>query len=338
MLETFLRSLGLNVEQALQISLVFPVVLLVVSLIAFTNALRRQNLEERKQSMLQRIVSQSRKRRAGLTPEEIAARLNPRAALAKNKSLSVRLAEMALKLVNFDREETEKKLIQSGDRDPRAISRYILQRGLGMVLAPLGFWFLLPMLGIDGLFRIVLSFGGILAGGIFVDAQLDRALAARKLRLSNQMPVFLDILVIYLEAGQSVDGAFMRAASALEVSFPDIADEVRHLRKDLDMSVDREKTLREFANRVGTDTAKTFVSIIIQSERRGNPVSGSMRVLAKEARKEVLIAIEQKAQKLPTLMQLPMFVFILPAIFLSVISPAVIQIMDTLSGGILGGR
>ena len=334
MFEDFLRSLGLNVEQALQFSIAIPFVLFVVSILVFFSAIRRQKSEERKQSMLSRIVKQSRSRTTALTPEEIAARLNPRAAEAAKKSAAVKMAELALKLVNFDREETEKKLVQAGDRDPRAISRYILQRGAGMALAPLLFWSVLPMLGIEGIFRLVISLGGILAGGIFVDAQLDRKLAARKSALSNQMPVFLDILVIYLEAGQAIDQAFVKAASALSVSFPDISDEVAHLRKELDMSVDRERTLRDFATRVGTDTAKTFVSIIIQSERRGSAVSSSMRVLAKEARKEVLIGIEQKAQKLPTLMQLPMFVFILPAIFLAVISPAVIQIMDTLSDGL----
>jgi tight adherence protein C len=144
-------------------------------------------------------------------------------------------------------------------------------------------------------------------------------------------------LTIYLEAGQPLDASLGRASRALEKSFEVVAEEAAFLIKDLDLSVDREKTLNEFGERLNTNTAVTFVNIVVQSERRGNAIAPSLRTLAKESRKEVIMDIERKAQKLPTMMQLPMFMFILPSIFASVIGPAAIQIMQTFSSGILLG-
>jgi tight adherence protein C len=90
--------------------------------------------------------------------------------------------------------------------------------------------------------------------------------------------------------------------------------------------------LREFGERMATQTAKTFVAIVVQSERRGNAIAPSLRRLARDARLEVISEIEKKAQKIPTVMQLPMFLFILPAIFMSVIGPAVVQVVKQVGG------
>ncbi len=72
---------------------------------------------------------------------------------------------------------------------------------------------------------------------------------------------------------------------------------------------------------------------MVQAERRGNAIAPSLRSLAREARKEVMAEIEKKAQKIPTMMQLPMFLFILPAIFAAVIGPAAIQIINQFGDG-----
>jgi tight adherence protein C len=333
----FIGSFGLDTATILDTAAYLPVVLLLLALAAFAVSIRRQMEIDRKSKMVSQILTAGRRRKAGLTQEEIAKRLAPRSGEVKTRSPFLVLFESMLKLVNFNRAETEKKLIQAGDRDPRAISRYIIQRGLGMILAPVLIWFLSPSLGLSGVLQIVMSLGGVLAGGILVDTRLDKALTARRAKVSVETPVLLDLLTIYLEAGQPFDGSLSRASRALAKSFPVISEEAAFLIRDLDMSVNREKTLREFAERLNTTTAKTFMNIVIQSERRGNAVAPSLRLLAKEARKEVITDIERKAQKLPTMMQLPMFLFILPSIFASVIGPAAIQIAQTFSSGIMLG-
>lgn len=334
---SFIQSFGLSTSAILDAAAYLPFLLLLLALVAFTVSIRRQMDIDRKAKMVSQILTAGRRRRPGLTQEEIAKRLAPRAGEVNTRSPFIVLFEAMLKLVRFNRAETEKKLIQAGDRDPRAISRYIIQRGMGMVLAPVVIWFAGPSLGLQGVLQLVMAVGGVLAGGIVVDTRLDKALANRRAKVSVETPVLLDLLTIYLEAGQPFDGSLARGSRALEKSFPVIAEEASYLIRDLDMSVDREKTLREFAERLNTTTAKTFMNIVIQSERRGNAVAPSLRILAKEARKEVITDIERKAQKLPTMMQLPMFLFILPSIFASVIGPAAIQIMQTFSSGIMLG-
>lgn len=330
-----LDRIGFPVELILEFAVFGPVVLFVatVALYVFSNYQRKKRVSQER--IARGILSGARRRSVSLSQEEIARRLRPREddGSGTRRSL-IQLSEILLKLVNFNKEETRYKLVQAGQRDPRALSRYIIQRGMGMLAGPLIIWVATgTLLGLSGFFQFGISLIGILVGGIVVDVRLDKAVAARRQRLHSELPVLLDLLTIYLEAGQSFDIALARASAALRVSFPTAAAEIYYLRQDLETSIDRERTLREFASRLNTQTAQTFVSIVVQSERRGNAVAPSLRTLARESRKEVMSDIEKKAQKIPTMMQLPMFLFILPAIFSAVIAPAAIQIMERFGNG-----
>ena len=330
----FLLSFGIESSVIFEVAVYAPFLLMLLAVFAFAVSMQRQSREDRKAKMVRQILAAGRARRPGMTAEEIAKRLAPRLNDPKSRAAYIVFFEALLRLVNFNRAETEKKLIQSGDRDPRAISRYILQRGLGMILAPMFLYILAPTLGLDGVLAIPVILMGVLAGGILIDVRLDKALAERRSRVLVEMPVLLDLLTVYLEAGQPFDASLIRASRALEKSFPVVAEEAAYLNRDLDMTVERERVMREFGERLNTITARTFVNIILQSEKRGSAVTPALRTLAREARKEVITDIERKAQKLPTVMQLPMFMFILPAIFASVIGPAVIQVMLLLASGV----
>lgn len=332
LLYDFIASFGFGLEFLSRIALFGPIVILVFAVISFLVMSRRSRQADFRDRIVRTVISSARRKTTVLTPEEIAARLAPRTSEEGGRKVLVDLAEVALRIFKFNRKETEEKLIQAGDRDPRAISRYILQRGAGMLIAPLIAWNISPYIGFPPVFQFAFALVAVMAGGILVDARLDKAVARRRSRMFMELPVLLDLLTIYLEAGQSFDIALARASIALRKSFPTAADEIAYLRRDLDLSVDRERSLRTFAERIKTTTAATFISIVVQSERRGNPVAPSLRSLSREARKEVIFEIERKAQKLPTLMQLPMFLFILPAIFMSVIGPAVVQVMIQFGG------
>lgn len=335
-----LDRLGFPVELILEFAIFGPVVLFIATVALYGVSTYQRRLRLAQERIARGILSGARKRSTTLSQQEIAARLRPKEENASSTQKSLlQISEILLKLVNFDKEETRYKLIQAGQRDPRALSRYIIQRGMGMIVGPIVLWFLAGMLlGLGGFLQLGIALVGVLVGGIIVDVQLDKAVAKRRTQISNELPVLLDLLTIYLEAGQSFDISLARASAALKVSFPTAATEIFHLRQDLETSVDREKTLREFASRIGTQTSRTFVAIVVQSERRGNAIAPSLRTLARESRKEVISEIEKKAQKIPTLMQGPMFLFILPSIFAAVIAPAAVQIMDQFgSGGLTGG-
>lgn len=326
----FIRSFGISESALFSFAKIFPFLIIIVAVISFycSNMLRMKQESREKIAAKLKVAATNSSR--GLTAAEIAKRIAPQADDEGGRKFLVSVAESLLKIAKFDRKATEVKLRQSGDRDPRAISRYILQRGAGMAIAPFFGWLMFSSLGFSSSMQVVGSLVCVLAGGIIVDIRLDKALKERRERMATEFPVFLDLLTIYIGSGQAFDTALAKASSALGVSFPTASEEVMFLRQDLDLSVDRKKTLREFAERINSEIAKTFVSIVIQAERRGNETTPAIRVLAKDARQGVILDIERKAQKLPTLMQLPMFLFILPAIFMSVIGPAAIEIADKL--------
>lgn len=334
-----LGEIGFPVELIFELAIFGPILLFVATIALYfvSNYQRKKRLTQEK--IARGILSGARKRSTTLSQQEIADRLRPKEDDGSSTRRSIlQFSELLLKLVNFNKEETRYKLIQAGNRDTRALSRYIIQRGMGMVIGPVVLWVIAGfVLNLSGFLQFGFSLVGILVGGIVVDVMLDKAVAARRSKLHSELPVLLDLLTIYLEAGQSFDVALARASAALKVSFPTAATEIFYLRQNLETSVEREKTLREFASLLNTQTARTFVSIVIQSERRGNAIAPSLRTLARESRKEVMSDIEKKAQKIPTMMQLPMFLFILPAIFAAVISPAAIEIMNKFGDGGLGG-
>jgi tight adherence protein C len=323
----FIDSFGISFGVVVDYARFAPFAIMAIAIVSFFYSNIQRMQEEARERMAERLRHAGTTGNRGLTAAELAQRIAPDNKEEGARKTLVNIAEIILKIAKFDRKETERKLIQSGDRDPRAISRYILQRGTAMAVAPIFGWLVLPALGMGGMMQVAGSLICVLAGGILVDIRLDKALKKRREAVASEFPVLMDLLTIYLEAGQAFDVALARASVALGVSFPTAAEEVGFLRQDLEMSVDRERTLREFGQRLNNGSASTFVSIVIQAERRGNAIAPALRTLAKESRKEVMQDIEKKAQKLPTLMQGPMFIMILPAIFLSVIGPAIVQIM-----------
>lgn len=336
--ENFFRrldDLGIPVELILEFAVFGPVVLFAATIALYLVSAYQRRVALAKEKIARGILSGARKRSTTLSQQEIAERLRPKEEDGSSTTKSVlALSELLLKLVNFDKDETRYKLIQAGRRDPKALQIYMIQRGMGMLIAPVILWFMAGIfLNFSGILQAATALIGVLVGGIIVDVQLDKSVSARRSKIHNELPVLLDLLTIYLEAGQSFDVALARASAALKVSFPVAASEIFYLRQDLETTVDREKTLRDFAARMGTEVARTFVAIVVQSEKRGNAIAPSLRTLAREARKEVMAEIERKAQKIPTMMQLPMFMFILPAIFASVIGPAAIQIMNEFGSG-----
>lgn len=330
-----LDSIGVPIDLILDYAIFGPIVLFVVTIGLYGVSSMQRKTRMTQDTIARGILSGARKRSTSLSQQEIAERLRPNEEESGTTVQSLlKISELLLKLVNFNKAETQYKLVQAGQRDPKALSRYILQRGMGMLVGPLVLWFLAgSVLPFTGVIQMGIALIGILVGGIVVDVMLDKKVAARRAKIYTELPVLLDLLTIYLEAGQSFDISLARASVALSVSFPTAASEIMHLRRDLETTVDRERTLRDFASRMNTQVARTFVAIVVQAERRGNAIAPSLRTLAREARKEVMSEIEKKAQKIPTMMQLPMFLFILPSIFAAVISPAAIQIMNTFGGG-----
>ncbi len=153
----------------------------------------------------------------------------------------------------------------------------------------------------------------------------------RRLLLSKGVPDALDLLVICAEAGQSLDGSIKRVASEASLFCPELAEELGLASIELGLLPDRRQALDNLVKRTDVPELRNVVNALIQTEKYGTPLAHSLRVLASEYRQDRLTRAEEKAARLPAIMTVPMIIFILPPLFVVLIGPAVIKVMDMLT-------
>lgn len=160
------------------------------------------------------------------------------------------------------------------------------------------------------------------AAGIFVPGfLLSKAASRRAERIDLELPHFVDQLALVIEAGMSFDAAL---SYLVDVSDGPLADEMRRVLTELRVGESRKTAIRNFAVRVGTDDAKAFANAVLTSDQLGSPLSGILRAQASDLRHRRQTYAEERAQKAPVKMLLPMAIFILPVMFLLILAPAVL--------------
>jgi tight adherence protein C len=169
--------------------------------------------------------------------------------------------------------------------------------------------------------------GGFLAPDIVIKNVSDR----RQAEMTKALPDALDLLVICAEAGLSLDAAMTRVGREIAGTSPVLAEELSLTAIELGFLPDRHTALGNLINRTSMAKLRALVNSLIQTERYGTPLANSLRVLSAEFREERMLRAEEKAAKLPAMMTVPMIVFILPALFVVLGGPALLQVMDAFS-------
>jgi tight adherence protein C len=152
----------------------------------------------------------------------------------------------------------------------------------------------------------------------------------RQLALARALPDSLDLLVICAESGLSLDAALDRVANEIGAASPALAEELSLTSIELGFLPDRRQALLNLNRRTNLPSIRGVVNTLLQTEKYGTPLSQSLRVLANEFRDQRLLKAEEKAARLPATLTVPMIVFILPVLFIVLIGPAVIKVMDNL--------
>ena len=267
-------------------------------------------------------------------------RLSLREVLSRNLAGLAAPAVSALSAAFFaresDRAEMRKLLWAAGYRGEAALAMLALAKvvalGLGGVLgwvyttrgdlaAPLGL--------IDG----VMIAGGGIGGAILPEMLLRMRRDARKARLRESLPDVIDLMVIAAYAGQSLDMALDRVGRELRGFAPDIAEELSITCAELQALPDRTNALRNFAERLDLKEARAFALTIIQTIRYGSPFTESLKALGGDLRQARMLAAEERGAKLPAMLTLPLIVFIMPSVFVVVVGPAVISVIEMTGGG-----
>ena len=229
-------------------------------------------------------------------------------------------------------EKTRLLLMQAGWRQREALAAYIFVK----LLAPIG-----GALGaaavvwggnlFEGLaiLRIGSVIGGGLVGSLGIDFVLKGRIRKRQKQVQRALPDVLDLLVICAETGLGFDTAISRVAQEFDRPCPAMAEELNVLEAELTFLPDRRVAFENLAKRTGLSAIGSVVTTILQGERYGTPLAQSLRTLAAEFRAERLLKAEQKAARLPAIMTIPLIVFILPTLFIVVIGPAILGVIDT---------
>ncbi len=165
------------------------------------------------------------------------------------------------------------------------------------------------------LLGLVFAAAGILFPGFF----LSKAASRRAERIDSELPHFVDQLALVIEAGMSFDAALTYLA---EVNEGPLAEEMQRVLTELRVGESRRAAIRSFAVRVGSDDAMAFANAVLASDQLGSPLGAILRSQASDLRHRRQIYAEERAQKAPVKMLVPMAIFILPVMFVLILAPA----------------
>jgi tight adherence protein C len=159
---------------------------------------------------------------------------------------------------------------------------------------------------------------------------VSNAAQKRQQVMQRAFPDALDLLVICVESGLSIEAAFGRVADEMAESCPELTEELGLTTAELSFLGDRRQAFDNFSERTGLASTKSLVTSLIQSEKYGTPLSLALRVLSQESRDTRMSLAEKKAGALPAQLTVPMIVFFLPVLFIVIIGPAIISSMGSL--------
>lgn len=227
------------------------------------------------------------------------------------------------------------KLEQAGWRSRDALIAYLFLKLVLPIAAGLFALVMISFLNVydlQPLARVFASLTVVLLFAYLPDLVIKNATDKRRAKLTKAIPDGLDLMVICTEAGLSLDATLARVSRELGESFPELGDELSLTSVELGFLPERAKALEGLARRTGLASIRGLVSTLVQTEKYGTPLSNSLRVLASEFRNERMLRAEAKAAKLPATLTVPMVLFIMPALFVVLLGPAVIRTIDSLGG------
>jgi tight adherence protein C len=276
-------------------------------------------------------VKSHQQRRQHLLQEIVAGK--PTETKAKQDAVQVirKLVER-LKLTRGDEaRKTVDKLAQAGWRSRDILVVYLGARFLMPFVAGAGALFLLNTMGenLSMMSAVSAAGAGVLVGAYAPVLFLKNSVARRYTLIRRQLPDALDLLVICAEAGLSLDAALTRVAREMGGSAPELSDEVGLTAIELGFLPNRRQALLNLIRRADLPPIRAVVNTLMQTERYGTPLAHSLRVLAAEFRDDRMMRAEEKAARLPAIMTVPLILFILPCLFVVLIGPAIIQVIDT---------
>ena len=226
------------------------------------------------------------------------------------------------------------KLAQAGYRGPSAVSRFYFFRFLlPFVMSAAAAIYVYVINGVHAppMTKFAICVGALVAGYYAPNLYISNVAAKRRESIVSVFPDALDLLLICVESGMSIEAAIQKVSQEVGGSSIELAEELSLLTAELSYLPERRQAYEGLAKRTNHPGIKAVVTAMIQAERYGTPLGTALRVMAKENRELRLAAAEKKAAALPAQLTVPMILFFLPVLFIIILGPEIIKVSDTLS-------
>jgi tight adherence protein C len=221
-------------------------------------------------------------------------------------------------------------LVQAGYRGQAPYVTYLFFRMVMPVLAlafAVFYVYVVLNLAQPALIKIGISIGAAYFGMISPNLFLRNKIQRRQLSIRRAFPDALDLLLICIESGMSIEAAFRKVSEEIGSQSVALAEELTLTTAELSYLQDRRQAYDNLSRRTGIEGVKAVCLALQQAERYGTPLGTAMRVMAQENRDMRMSEAEKKAAALPPKLTVPMILFFLPVLFVVILGPAAIRVM-----------
>lgn len=228
------------------------------------------------------------------------------------------------------------QMIQAGFRGPKPLTTFYFFRFaspiLFMIVAAF-YMFVINVVDWPTMNKLTLVMAAAVAGFYAPNLYLKNRIDKRRTSIMQAFPDALDLMLICVEAGMSIEAAITKVSQEMGPSSIDLAEELSLLSAELSYLPDRRMAYENLGKRTNHPGVKAVATAMTQAETYGTPLANALRVMAKENRDLRLSAAEKKAAALPAKLTVPMILFFLPVLFIVILGPAILNVIDMMKAG-----
>lgn len=229
-------------------------------------------------------------------------------------------------------ENTKKKLAQAGLRKKNHLVTFLFFRIVGpFIFLGIGafYFYVLKIIDLSPNMQMIATIGAGALGFYAPNVMVENMIQKRQKSIDIAFPDALDLLLICVESGMSIEASFNKVAEEIGSQSIELAEELSLTTAELSYLTDRKTAYENLGMRTGLPGVKAVSMSLIQAERYGTRLGTALRVMAQENRDMRMSAAEKKAAALPAQLTVPMIVFFLPVLFVVILGPAMMSVMET---------
>jgi tight adherence protein C len=233
----------------------------------------------------------------------------------------------------LESQDTREKLTQAGLRGQAPLYTFMFFRFVMPFIvfcAALFYLFLVTHFTWSPMVKFLAALAAGIFGFYMPDVFISNLIQKRQQSIMRAFPDALDLMLICVEAGMSIEAAFTRVASEIGSTSVELAEELGLTTAELSYLQDRRQAFENLAKRCGHNGVRAVAAALNQAEKYGTPLGAALRVTAQENREARMQEAEKKAAALPAKLTVPMILFFLPCLFVVILGPAIMKVMATL--------